>query len=287
MNVGRNGRERMLASIELGSGSPVLLLHGQPGTGVSWGPLMARLDQEFRLLAPDRTGYGSSPGEAVGLAATAEQMAEFLAERHAVPATVVAHSWSGGVAVLLASRHPAMVKSLVLVGAACTPDSVNALDRWLTLPMVGDVLTVAGLAGIGSILPWVRGLVLPVAPAGLRDRVAAALPDRDIMRGARGALGRNKRSFMIEQQALVDELPTVTAVLGSLDLPVAVVCGQWDIVVPTRAAATLARAVPGARLIVVPRAGHFVAHDDPDTLADVIRDVDRTASSARDGRAIS
>jgi pimeloyl-ACP methyl ester carboxylesterase len=277
----------MLASIELGSGSPVLLLHGQPGTGASWGPLMARLDQEFRLLAPDRTGYGSSPGEAVGLAATAEQMAEFLAERHAVPATVVAHSWSGGVAVLLASRHPAMVKSLVLVGAACTPDSVNALDRWLTLPMVGDVLTVTGLAGIGSILPWVRGLVLPVAPAGLRDRVAAALPDRDIMRGARGALGRNKRSFMIEQQALVDELPTVTAVLGSLDLPVAVVCGQWDIVVPTRAAATLARAVPGARLIVVPRAGHFVARDDPDTLADVIRDVDRTASSARDGRAIS
>jgi pimeloyl-ACP methyl ester carboxylesterase len=277
----------MLASTELGSGPPVLLLHGQPGTGASWKPLMAMLDREFRLLAPDRTGYGSSPGEAVGLAANAEQVAEFLAERGAAPATVVAHSWSGGAAVLLASRHPAMVKSLVLVGAACTPDSIGILDRWLNIPMVGDVLTVAGLAGIGSVLPWVRGLALPVAPGRIRDRLAAALPDREVMRGARGALGRNKRSFMIEQQALVDELPAVTAALGALDLPVAVVCGQWDIVVPTRAAASLARAVPGARLTIVPRAGHFVARDDPEALAELIRDTDRRASSARDGRAIS
>ena len=47
---------------------------------------------------------------------------------------MVAHSWSGGVAVLLAARHPSLVQGLVLVGAACTPDSLNALDRWLTVP---------------------------------------------------------------------------------------------------------------------------------------------------------
>jgi pimeloyl-ACP methyl ester carboxylesterase len=277
----------MLASIERGAGPPVLLLHGQPGTAASWGPLMAMLEPEFRVLAPDRTGYGSSSGEAVGLAATAELVAEFLAERRAAPATVVAHSWSGGAAVLLASRHPAMVQGLVLLGAACTPDSIGVLDRWLTLPLVGDALTVAGLVGIGSVLPRVRRLVLPIAPAGVRDRVATALPDRDAMLGAHGALGRQKRSFMIEQQALVDELPTVTAALGSLDLPVAVVCGQWDLVVPTRAAATLARAVPGARLTIVPRAGHFVARDDPGTVADLIRGAAGAAPSAHDGRAIS
>jgi pimeloyl-ACP methyl ester carboxylesterase len=93
------------------------------------------------------------------------------------------------------------------------------------------------------------------------------------MTGARGALGRHKRSFMIEQQALVDELPVVTAALGSLDLPVAVVCGEWDLVVSPRAAASLASAVPGASLTIVPRAGHFVARDDPGTLAGVIRDI--------------
>ncbi|MGH9081455.1 MAG: alpha/beta fold hydrolase [Acidimicrobiales bacterium] len=268
----------MLASIERGSGPPVLLLHGQPGTGAAFGPLMARLVLEFRVLAPDRTGYGSSPGEAVGLAATADQMADFLTERGAAPAAVVAHSWSGGAAVLLASRYPTLVQSLVLVGAACTPDSIGALDRWLTVPLVGDALTVVGLAGIGSVLPWVRRLVLPFMPAGRRDQVASTLPDRSVMQGASGALGRHKRSFMIEQRALVDELPVVTAALGTLDLPVAVVCGQWDLVVPPRAAATLAEAVAGARLTIV-RAGHFVARDNPAALVEVIRAVTRAGPS--------
>ncbi len=271
----------MLASIDRGCGPPVLLLHGQPGTGASWAPLTARLESEFRVLAPDRVGYGASTGEARGLADNAELVAGFLRDRQAAPATVVAHSWSGGAAVLLADRHRDLVEALVLVGAACTPDSVGALDRWLTLPGVGEVLTVVGLAGIGSVLPSARRVVLPLVPGRLRDQVAAALPDVGVMGEARGALGRPRRSFMIEQRALLDELPAVTAALGSLSLPVAVVCGQWDLVVPPRAAATLARAIPGARLTTVARAGHFVARDDPDSLADVIRDIAPAVSGGR------
>lgn len=265
----------MLAWIERGTGPPILFLHGQPGTGAAWEPVIDRLASEFRSLAPDRIGYGRTPGEAVGLAANAELMAEFLEARGAAPATVVAHSWSGGAAVLLARGHPTLVDSLVLVGAACTGDSVGLLDRWLTWPVLGEALTVTGLAGIGSILPGVRRAVLPLAPAGVRDRVAAALPDETVLAGARGALGRAKRSFMIEQQALTDELPAVEASLGALDLPVAVVCGEWDLVVSPRAAVTLAGSIAGARLTVVPRAGHFVARDDPRALADVIRDTAR------------
>ena len=50
----------------------------------------------------------------------------------------------------------------------------------------------------------------------------------------------------------------------------AVVTGDWDVVVPPRAAVSLARAIPGAELTLLPRAGHFVARDDPQGLADVI-----------------
>ncbi len=263
----------MLASIDRGTGPPVLLLHGQPGTGSSWEPLIDRLAGQFRVLAPDRAGYGASPEEAVGLAANAELAAGFLADRRAAPATVVAHSWAGGAAVLLASRHPDLVQSLVLVGAACTPDSVAALDRWLTAPVLGDVLSVMGLASLSWVLPPLRRGVLPLLPGAGRARVAAILPDRGVMGGARGALGRPLRSFMVEQRALLDELPVVERALGSLRLPVAVVCGEWDLVVPPRAAVSLARAVPGATLTVVPRSGHFVARDDPGVLAGVVRDL--------------
>jgi pimeloyl-ACP methyl ester carboxylesterase len=257
----------------------VVLLHGQPGTGASWDPLTRLLEGEFRVLAPDRIGYGATPGEARGLAENAELVASLIDDRQAGPATVVAHSWAGGVAVLLAVRHPATVKSLVLVGAACTPDSLNALDRWLTSPVLGEALTVAGLVGMGQVLPRIRRLTR-YAPTRYRDRLAATLPDEGLMGGQRGALGRNRRSFMIEQRAIVVELPSVTAALGRLSAPVAVVSGEWDVVVPPRAAVSLARSIRGSELVLLPRAGHFVARDDPTGLLDVIR---RSARSESDG----
>jgi pimeloyl-ACP methyl ester carboxylesterase len=264
----------MLASIDRGAGPAALLLHGQPGSGASWDPLTDLLAPEFRVLAPDRIGYGASAGEARGLSANADLLAAFIRERHASPATVVAHSWSGGAAVHLAARHRSLVQGLVLVGAACTNDSVNALDRWLTVPGVGDALTTVGLVGISSVLPRVRPLTARL-PTRYRDQAAASLPEEGFLERGRGALARQRRTFMVEQRALNVELPEVVALLPTLDLPVAVVSGQWDLVVPPRAAVTLARAIPGAALTLLPRAGHFVARDAPEELAEVVRWVRR------------
>ncbi|HEY5096595.1 MAG TPA: alpha/beta hydrolase [Acidimicrobiales bacterium] len=260
----------MLASTDRGTGPPVLLLHGQPGSGASWDPVTDLLAPDYRVLAPDRVGYGASGGEAQGLAANADLLAAFLVERDAAPATVVAHSWSGGVAVLMAAHHRPVVSSLVLVGAACTPDSLNALDRWLTVPGLGDALTVLGLVGIGEVLPRLRPLT-GYLPPRYRQPVATALPDQSVLGGGGGALGRHRRTFMVEQRALVEELPSVGQALGQLSLPVAVVSGRWDLVVPTSSSETLARSIPGAELTVLPRAGHFVARDDPAALVEVIR----------------
>ena len=127
-------RGETLVSTDRGSGPPVVLLHGQPGSGASWDPLSRLLEPEFRVLAPDRVGYGATGGEARGLRQNADIVADFIRDRDCGPATVVAHSWAGGVAVLLAVHHPEAAQSLVLVGAACTPDSLNALDRWLNVP---------------------------------------------------------------------------------------------------------------------------------------------------------
>ncbi len=260
-----------LASIDRGSGPPVVLLHGQPGSGAAWDLVTQRLAPAFRVLAPDRPGYGESAEEARGLAANAEIIARFILDEGAAPATVVAHSWSGGAAVLLAAHRPETVRSLVLVGAACTPDSLNRLDTWLTLRGVGDALTVVGLVGIGEVLPRLRRLTAYV-PERYRQQVESTLPDRGTLAGGRGVLGRHRRTFMVEQRALTEELPDVVAALGDLSVPVAVVAGRWDLVVPPRAAVSLARAIPGARLVVLPRAGHFVARDDPDGLVEVIRE---------------
>jgi pimeloyl-ACP methyl ester carboxylesterase len=264
-----------LGTIDRGSGHPVLLLHGQPGSGATWQPLTALLESGYRVLAPDRPGYGATGGEARGLAANAELFADFLAERDAVPATVVGHSWSGGVAVLLAAGRPELVSDLVLVGAACTPDSIDLLDRMLALPVVGEAATFAGLFAIDEVLPWLRRLS-GYAPSGVRDRMITALPDKDVFGDGHGALGRN-RSFVTEQRALLAELPEVTRALAAVTTPATVVAGEWDLVVRPRAADTLAAALPRAELVMLPGVGHFVARDAPEELAEVI------AASARWG----
>ncbi len=107
-----------LATVDRGRGPTVLLLHGQPGSGSSWDPVTERLVDRFRVLAPDRPGYGATAGEARGIAENADLAATLLEVTGSGPATVVAHSWAGGVAVLLAERHPELVHGLVLVGAA-------------------------------------------------------------------------------------------------------------------------------------------------------------------------
>jgi pimeloyl-ACP methyl ester carboxylesterase len=259
-----------LAVIDRGEGPTVVLLHGQPGSGSSWRPVLDRLAVDHRVLAPDRPGYAATPGEATGLAGNADAVAELLLARSPGKATIVAHSWSGGVAVLLADRYPDLVSGLVLVGAACTPDSLNALDRLLTVPGVADVLTVAGLIGIGWLFPRLRPLAFH-APRNTRDWLAASLPDLGVTGDEHGVRGRSRRTFLIEQRSLVDDLPTVATLLGTVSVPVEVATGAWDLVVPPKASATLARAVPGAALTVIPRAGHFVARDDPDALVGVVR----------------
>jgi pimeloyl-ACP methyl ester carboxylesterase len=257
------------ATVDRGSGPTVLLLHGQPGTGASWDALTDRLVDRFRVLAPDRPGYGRTTGEARGFAGNADFAADLLVAHGSGPTTVVAHSWAGGVAVLLAERRPDLVSGLVLVGAACTPDSVDATDRLLGLRGVGDVLTVAGLLTLGEVLPRVRRLT-PRLPARVRDPVRATLPDQGVLGGERGALGRHRRTFTVEQRALLQELPEVHAALAGVRVPTAVVVGRWDVVVRPSAGRTLAGAVPGAELIELPRAGHFVARDATGELARIV-----------------
>ena len=273
-----------LATIDRGSGSPVLLLHGQPGDGASWSRVTDRLVGRHRVLAPDRPGYGSTTLDAMGMAANADLMADLLRRRGAAPATVVGHSWAGGVAVLMAARHPGVVRSLVLAGSVGTPDSVNGLDRLLVAGRLGDALTAVGILGIGMVLPRLRAgsVAQRGRPAsrsvgrGLRH-VASWLPDEVLPGGWSGAWGRSRSTFAAEQFALMDELPAVGERLGGLAVPTTVVVGEWDMVVPPPAARSLAAAIPGARLVRLPEVGHFLARDAAGDLADVIASTDAEA----------
>ena len=235
-----------------GDGRATVLLHGQPGGRRDWDAVVAQLDGGVRALVPDRLGYGATEGRAGGFEANASSVIGLLDEAGAADAVVVGHSWSGGVALELAQRHPDRVAALVLVGAVGGTGSLAWSDRILAVPVLGDAIALGGLTAIG-VRP-VRRLVAPSAA--------------DVATGE--GWWRRWRSFMIEQRAMLDELPGIAARLGDVHAPAIVVMGEADRIVRPSSQEALAEEI-GAELRRVPGAGHLLPRERPGEVAAAIR----------------
>ncbi len=267
--------------VDRGRGHPVLFVHGQPGLGSDWDPVAEKLG-DHRLLIVDRPGYGRSGGETLSIAGNAELLAELVVGRDAVPVTVVGHSYGGGVAIELAARRPELVAGLVLVGSIGRAASLNVLDRLLATPVMGEMLSAAGLFTFGQLLPRVRQLVGPghhTAFEWLRASLPEERRDASSMQRARQVW----KSFLAEQRSLVREIDEVEAALGSVRAPTAVISGTWDLVVPPSVSASIAAAITGSELVSVARTGHFVPRDAPDVVAARVRGVEARARDSRSG----
>ena len=103
---------------QAGEGTPILLLHGMGGDADVWGDAFDLLADGHRVIAYDRRGFTRSKQEPVAdVGVHADDAAELLAKLGAAPATVVAWSSGGIVALDLAIRRPDSVSALVLIEA--------------------------------------------------------------------------------------------------------------------------------------------------------------------------
>jgi pimeloyl-ACP methyl ester carboxylesterase len=255
-----------LSVVDRGAGPAVVFVHGQPGLGSDFDPVATLLVEDHRVIAADRPGYGGSGRQACSMAQNAEALAVLIEERAAAPATVVGHSYGGGIAVLLAAMRPDLVSALVLVGSVGTADGLNVIDHLLAAPVVGEAMSAAGLSLVGRVLPRIRFL----GTVFLRDELqplVVTLPDsryRDVV----SKWGREVwRSFTFEQRSLLREIADIEASLPMVGVPTTVIAGAWDVVVPPSVARSIARSVPGAELVILEKVGHFVLRDAPDAVA--------------------
>ncbi|HWC39214.1 MAG TPA: alpha/beta hydrolase [Acidimicrobiales bacterium] len=261
------GRLPRLASTDQGTGRVVLLVHGQPGVRSDWGKVAAGLASTNRVLVPDRPGYGRTGGQAMGMASNADALVGLLDEQGVDEATVVGHSFGGGVGLAMALRHGDRVRALVLVGSVGTAQSLRTYDRLLGLPVVGDGLAFAGWQVSRWALPTLRRRSTRLPPI-LGSRIQAIpVASEDEWAGD----GATWRSFVTEQRALLAETPSLEARLSSVTVPTAVVAGRRDRLVPPRASAELAAAIPGAELVWVAGVGHLVPQEAPDVVVEIVR----------------
>jgi pimeloyl-ACP methyl ester carboxylesterase len=271
MARGATNRSPRLAVDCYGTGPPVVLLHGQPGSGADWNRVAPLLSGDHEVIVPDRPGYGRTAGKATGFAGNAAAVATTLRQLEVSKAVMVGHSWAGGVALAAAVHNPELVRGLVLVASVRPGETLGWVDRMLASPVLGDALSAITIGATGLVLRdrRVRELVDRRFGGRAREVVGA-------LEGLTGARTRAPvwRSFVSEQRRLFDELGALAPALSGIAVPTVVLSGGSDHIVPASVGERLAHEIPGAVHRIVPGAHHLLPLDHPDEIAAAVRDVE-------------
>jgi len=261
---------------ELGSGPPVLLLHGFPAYWADWRGLMQALaDAGFRAIAPDMPGYGQSERlpdvRDYRLPLLAADIAGLITALGFSKAHVIGHDWGGPVAYCLASEYPSLVERLIVINAPHPAQFGFALrhfdqlhrswyafmfqlpwfPEWLVCRRPPMAFTLRGMAvRVGAFSEadvdrYLEAMRLPgVARAGLAYYRAAF---RAAFRGAFRAV--KPPTWIVNQPTLV--------LWGEQDLSL-----SGNVLLPD-----LPRHVPDVRVERFANAGHWLHHDLPEAIS--------------------
>jgi pimeloyl-ACP methyl ester carboxylesterase len=262
-----------------GSGPALLLIHGVGANSTSWEPVHAKLAQRFTVIAPDLLGHGESdkPRADYSLASFANGMRDLLAAVGIDRVTVVGHSYGGGVAMQFAYQYPQLVERIVLVSTGGVAKDVSIALRLAALPMASDALAMLRVPGA---LPTMRlfgravGSVLGSTKFG-RDVADAVGLLQDLKEpGASSAFARTLRSVVDRRGQFVTMLDRSYLVQT---VPVQVIWGEEDPVIPVEHARIAHAAMADSRLEIFEKSGHLPFKDHPNRFVEVVeRFIDST-----------
>jgi len=233
-----------------GEGPAVLLLHAFPLGLFMWEAQVEALCATHRVVRFDARGFG---GSAAGngpltMERIADDGASLLDHLGIEKAVVGGCSMGGYAAFAFVRRHPQRLAGLVLQDTRAGADTAEAKASRAAL--AAKVLAEGASAAVLAFLPKLVGETThrqrPDVVAGLRERILATAP-QGIANALHGlALRADSR----------ETLPTIA-------VPTLVIVGSEDVLTPASEAATMAAAIPRARLDVIPGAGHLANLEDP------------------------
>jgi pimeloyl-ACP methyl ester carboxylesterase len=273
------------AYLKVGSGPALLLLHGLGCTHSTWLPVIDSLARRYTVIAPDLLGHGASdkPRADYSIGAFANGMRDLLTVLEIDKVTVVGHSFGGGVAMQFAYQFPERTERMVLVGSGGLGPEVSPAIRAITTTgfyQVMGALTLPGVRHVGT-----AGLKA-LSRTGLKefrdfDEVAEIYQSfRDP--AARAAIRHVVRAVVDWQGQIV----TMTDRAYLTDaMPMCVIWGAEDRVIPVGHAARAAELAPGARVEIIPDSGHFPHKDHPERFVKILHDFVRTTTPASYSRA--
>lgn len=248
--------------IEAGSGPVLMLIHGMAGTCANWEAVIEPLAINHTVIAPDFPGHGASApgGGDYSLGSLASGLRDLMLTLGHERATLVGHSLGGGVALQFTYQFPEMVERLALVSSGGLGPDVSPILRAAALP--GAEFFISATAGVGSKVGAVFGRGLGLV--GLR-------PNADLAEVTRGYATltdpARRKAFVATLRSVVGTEGQRVAALDKLylaeTLPLLIVWGENDPIIPVAHAHNAHAQLPGSRLEIFEDAGHVPQMERP------------------------
>ncbi|WP_024332745.1 alpha/beta fold hydrolase [Gordonia hirsuta] len=273
-----------------GQGPAILLLHGIGDNSTTWNEVIGELARDYTVIAPDLLGHGLSekPKADYSVSAFANGMRDLLVVLGITKVTVVGHSLGGGVAMQFCYQFPRFVQRLMLVAPGGVTSEVSPALRAVSVPGVPYVLRGLGLPGA---LPLLRAVGRSLAKAdglpGMPERLAPRnliTDHQDLLRIIDDlADDEAHRAFIRTLRAVVDWRGQAVTFLDraylTARLPMMIIWGSKDTVIPAHHAELAGAALPHARVEIFDGAGHFPFRDDPQRFITLVREFMETTEA--------
>jgi haloalkane dehalogenase len=240
-----------------GAGPTAIALHGYPTSSYLWRNVLPELAAAgYRAVAPDLPGFGDSPPDPPG---TWEHHVEHVERfRRAVGVertALIVHDWGGLIGLRWACDHPDAVFALAILDTGFFPEG-----RWHGF---AQVLRTEG-EGEQLVENMTRDLFATVV-----RQVSPSVTDEGIEEFWKANADPARRQSQLELYRSGDfaKLEPYRGRLAALGVPTLVLWGAKDEFAPVAGGYRFAKEIPGAKLIVLEDAGHYLMEDDPERVA--------------------
>ena len=244
--------------LEVGSGEPLVILHGVFGSGDNWMSIARRLEHQFRVYLPDQRNHGKSfRSEEFGYDLLAADLLEWMETRGLEAIHLLGHSMGGKAAMRFAALAPDRLKSLVVV------DIARRAYRLDTHRSMLEAMKALNLAACTTRSDLDRALQPSVPEEGTRLFIL-----KNIERDSTGAF-----RWRIALDPLLRSLDAIGTSLeehAPIQIPCLVLRGSESGYVSDADFEQIARCFPQSRLVTIQGAGHWVHADRPNELTEAL-----------------